>query len=429
MRRLVRLLGQGLVVEGARRFRIEAQVELVFPAELEAGAAHGVVPHPRTRVALGEVGGVGGDLVGDDPVLDVLAIGQAQMFLRRDVAKHGRAVPADHRRTDRRGDVVVAGRHVGGQRPKRIEGRFAAGLQLLVHIGLDLVHRHVAGAFDHALDAAGASDPSQFAQRVEFGELRGVIGVGDRTRTQAVAQRERHVVGAHDVADLVEMRVEEVFLVMRQAPLGHDRAAARDDAGDALGRQVDIGQAHAGMDGEIVDALLSLFDQGVAIDFPGQVLGDTVDLFQGLVDRHGADRRRRIADDPLADIVDIAAGRQVHDIVGAPADRPHHFFDLFLHRRGDGRIADIGVDLDQEVAADDHRLDFGVVDIGRDDGAAAGDLVADEFRRDEVGDCGAEILAVADDLGVRGTALVLANGDEFHFRRDDAATGIFVLGD
>ena len=32
-----------------------------------------------------------------------------------------------------------------------------------------------------------------------------------------------------------------------------------------------IAQQHAGVDGEVVDALLGLFDQGVAEDFPGQV--------------------------------------------------------------------------------------------------------------------------------------------------------------
>jgi hypothetical protein len=45
----------------ARGFRVQAEVELVFPAELEARAADGVVAQARGRVALGEVGGVGGD--------------------------------------------------------------------------------------------------------------------------------------------------------------------------------------------------------------------------------------------------------------------------------------------------------------------------------------------------------------------------------
>ena len=321
-------------------------------------------------MALGQVGGVGGDAIGDDAGLHVVAVRQAQMLLRRDVAEHGGAEPADHRRADGGGDVVVARRDVGGQRPERVERRLAAFAQLLVHVDLDLVHRHMAGAFDHHLAALVPGDLGQFAQRLQFGELRGVVGVGDGARAQAVAERERHVIFAHDVADLVEALVEEALLVMRQAPARHDRAAARDDAGDALGRQRHVGEAHAGVDGEIVDALLGLFDQRVLEHLPVELQRVAADLFQRLVDRHRADRHRRVAHDPVADVVDVAAGGQIHHRVGAPADRPDQLLDFLGDGGGDGGVADIGIDLHQEVAADDHRLQFGVVDVGRDDGAA-----------------------------------------------------------
>ena len=169
----------------------------------------------------------------------------------------------------------------------------------------------------------------------------------------------------------------------RQAPLRHDRAAARNDAGDAVGGQRHIGEPHAGMDGEIIHALFALLDQRVLVDFPVELDRIAIDLFQRLVDRHGPDRHRRIAQNPFARVVDVAAGGKVHHRVGAPADRPHHLLDLFLDRRGDGGVADIGVDLHQEVAADDHRLEFAVIDVAGDDRAAARDLVAHEFRRDE----------------------------------------------
>ena len=72
-------------------------------------------------------------------------------------------------------------------------------------------------------------------------------------------------------------------------------------------------------------------------------------------------------------------GGQIHHRVGAPQRRPLELLDLFLDRRGDGRVADVRVDLHQEVPADDHRLELGVIDVGRDDGAAARDLAADEL--------------------------------------------------
>ena len=208
-----------------------------------------------------------------------------------------------------------------------------------------------------------------------------VVGVGDRARPQAVAERERDVVGAHDLAQLAEVRVEEVLLVMREAPLGENRAAARDDAGHATRRQRDVAQQHAGVDGEVVDALLALLDDGVAIDLPGELLGPPADLLERLIDRHGADRHRRVADDPLARFVDLLAGGEVHHGVGAPQRRPAQLLDFLVDRRRHGGVADVGVDLHEEVAADDHRLELEVIDVGGDDGAAARDLAADELGR------------------------------------------------
>src|SRR3712207_7793049 len=45
---------------------------------------------------------------------------------------------------------------------------------------------------------------------------------------------------------------------------------------------------------------------------------------------------------------------------------------------GDRGVADVGVDLDEEVAADDHRLRLRVVDVRRDDGAAPRHLRSEE---------------------------------------------------
>src|SRR5579884_4059377 len=133
---------QRRVVHGARGDGVEAEVELIFPAELEPGPGEGVVPLPGPGMVLGQVGGVGRDPVGDDPVLDVLPVGQAQMLLGGDVAEHGRTQLADDGRPDGRGDVVVAGGDVGGQRPPGVEGGVVAELPLQLHVLPDAVERH-----------------------------------------------------------------------------------------------------------------------------------------------------------------------------------------------------------------------------------------------------------------------------------------------
>ena len=241
--------------------------------------------------------------------------------------------------------------------------------------------------------------------------------------------------------------------MMAEAPLRHDAAAPADDAGHARGGHGDEAQEHAGVDGEVIHALLGLLDEGVAEDLPREVLGFAVHFLQRLVDGHGADGHGGIAQDPLAGGVDVFARAEVHDGVGAPLGGPAHFFHLLLDRRSDGAVADVGVDLHEEIAPDDHRLELGVIDVRGDDGAPGGDFFADELGGDLRGDAlreaaenarrvfvlelrGADVLlveVVAADvlrkLGDLRAAEVFADGDVFHLRRDDALPRIPKLRD
>ncbi len=131
VRGLGAFLRQRLVVKLARGLGIEREIELIFPTKFEAGFADGVVAVLRAGMAFGQIGGVGGDFVGDDPVFDVFLVRQSEMFFRCDVTKHGAAVPTDHGRADRAGDVIVTGRDVGGERPESVERRFVAPLRVV----------------------------------------------------------------------------------------------------------------------------------------------------------------------------------------------------------------------------------------------------------------------------------------------------------
>ena len=128
---------------------------------------------------------------------------------------------------------------------------------------------------------------------------------------------------------------------------------------------------------------------------------------------------------------------EIHHVVGAPADGPHQLFHLFFNARRDGRVADVGVDLDQEVAANRHRLHLGVVDVGGDDGPAPGHFVAHEFGGDDARDARAhrvahQALLAACVLHVLLHPLALAvftDGHVFHLGRDDAFLGVVHLRD
>ena len=215
-----------LLVVARGQFGVEAEVELVLPAELVARLREGVVAHLGTGVSLGQVGGVRRYLVGHDTRAHIVAVGQCQVFLGRDVAEHGRAERADDGGTNGRGDVVVARGNVGDERAECVEGRLVAFLNLALHVLGYFVHGHVAGTFDESLHTFVPGTGDEFAHGVEFGKLGTVVGVVDGAGTQAVAQRDGHVVAGADVADVVEVFVEEAFAVVLQAPFRDDAAAA-----------------------------------------------------------------------------------------------------------------------------------------------------------------------------------------------------------
>ena len=91
--------------------------------------------------------------------------------------------------------------------------------------------------------------------------------------------------------------------------------------------------------------------------------------------------------------MDIASCGEIHDGVSAPADSPDRFLDFLLDRGGDGRVTNVGIDLDEEVAPDDHRLALRVVDIVGKDSASSSNLVTDELRGDALRDISSKALA------------------------------------
>ena len=128
------------------------------------------------------------------------------------------------------------------------------------------------------------------------------------------------------------------------------------------------------MDGEVIDPLLGLLDEGVTEQLPGEILDAAVDFFQRLIDGNRADGNGGVAQDPLAGGVDVLACGEIHDGVRTPLGGPAHFFDFLVNGGCHGGVADVGIDFDQEVAPDDHGLELRVVDIGGNDGASTGNL-------------------------------------------------------
>ena len=277
--------------------------------------------------------------------------------------------------------MVVAGSDVRHYGTEGIERCAVALLYLAVHVLLDLVHGHMSGALDEGLHVLGPGPFHQFSHGVEFRELCTVVGVVYTSGAQSVAERERHVIFCADVADVVEMLVQEALLPMLLAPHGDDAASAAHHSGKAPVRKVYVLEAYAAVYREVVHALLALLYQGVAEELPAQVFGLAVHLLHSLVHGYRAHWYGAVADYPLAGLVYVLAGGEVHKRIPSPLAAPHGLLHLLVYAGGGGGIAYVGVYLHEEVAAYYHGLGLGVVDVGGDYRPSCGHLVAHELGR------------------------------------------------
>ena len=323
----------------------------------------------------GDVCRVGRNLVSDQALADILGIGKTKVLFGGHVAEHGRAMPASHGSTDRRGDVVVTRSNVGDQGAEHIEGCLAAFLHLLFDVELDLVEGDVARAFDHDLHVMLPGATGQFAKGLQLSQLGRVGGIVLTSRTQRISEREGAVVTLEDLADVIEARVEGVLLVVIQHPLGQDAAATADDPGDTALHLGQVLDQQSSVDGLVINALLAVLLNDVEEIVLRQLFDGAVDTLQGLIHRDGADRHRRRIDDRGADFIKVdATGGEIHHGVSAVLDRQLELFHFLSGIRGIRRGANIGVHLALAGNADRHRLQVGVVDVGRDDHSPPGHL-------------------------------------------------------
>jgi hypothetical protein len=151
-------------------------------------------------------------------------------------------------------------------------------------------------------------------------------------------------------------------------PLGQNATSTAHDAGEAALHLGQVLDQKAGVNRLVIDPLLAVLLDDVQEVVFRKPLDRTVHALEGLIYRHRADRHRRSLDDRRTHLIEVDAARgEVHHGVGAVLDGQMQLLQFFVDVAGIGRSADVGVHLALAGDADRHRLEVGMVDVGRDD--------------------------------------------------------------
>ena len=206
-----------------------------------------VVPLARARDAARDVAGVGGDLVGDAALLHVVAPSAGR---RAPSASRSRASRAPWRAAS----VAPIALGDDGRSPGRRRSRAGRARRRARRRRARCSRRMFQPIWSSGTwpgPSTIACTPRARARCTSSPSVRssascaGVARVGEAARPEAVAERVGDVVLAHDRADLVEELEHRVLLAVVDHPLREQRAAARDDAGDARADQREVLAQHA----------------------------------------------------------------------------------------------------------------------------------------------------------------------------------------
>jgi hypothetical protein len=131
---------------------------------------------------------------------------------------------------------------------------------------------------------------------------------------------------------------------------------------------------------KVVHALLRLLLDYLEIHIDVQIL-QPLHPGQRLIDRHRPDRHRRVPQDGVPDLRNLAARRKIHHRVGPVLDRCVQLPQLFLNFRSHRRVSDVRVHLAPRRDPNPHRLQLRVIDVRRNDQPSRRHLVAHQLQR------------------------------------------------
>ena len=109
--------------------------------------------------------------------------------------------------------------------------------------------------------------------------------------------------------------------------------------------------------------------------------------------------------------MDVVTCGKIHQRISTPLATPHSFLHFFFDARSGGRVAYIGINLNQEVGSYNHWFRLRMLLVGRDNGSSLGYLLTHKLRCDVGLD--AKLLTVH----------ILADGHVLHLLCDDAFLG------
>ena len=177
---------------------------------------------------------MGGNLGRHDAFLNIVQVRQSQMFGRRNIAQKRRSAGGGKGSAYGCGNMVITRSNICHQRTKDIKRGSLADSLLYLHIGLNLVQRHMSRSFYDDLHILFPRPSGQLPQRHQLLNLGYIRCILNTSRTAGVSQAQCHIIGLTDIQYLLKMLIKRIFLSRHFHPCKYNRTSPGHNIGKAL---------------------------------------------------------------------------------------------------------------------------------------------------------------------------------------------------
>ena len=232
------------------------------------------------------------------------------MLRRGYIAQECRTRCRRKRTADGRGDVVIAGGNICYQGPQYIKRCAVAECFLNFHICGNLIHGHVAGAFNHYLHILR---PCALCQLPKGNQLLNLCRIGCIRKTAGAAgipKAHGDIIFPTDIQNFIVMLIKRVFVACHFHPCKHDGAAAGNNIHQTLIllKACRCCTIHAAMDGHEIYAVLCVHPHDIQPFLCCDLCQRLMIIHNGIINRHGANHGRAIGCQLAAEASGIPVG-------------------------------------------------------------------------------------------------------------------------
>ena len=249
------------------------------------------------------------------------------MLCRRHIAEERSSIGSCNGPANGTCDMVIARRHIRDKRSQHIKGRSLAHRLLDLHIGTDLIQRHVPRPLDHHLDIVVPGALCQLAQRHQFRDLGNIPGVLDASRTAGIPKTNGHIIFLTDIQKFIIPLVKWIFISRQLHPGKNDRTAAGNNIRMAqmLLETVCCGTVDPAVDRHKINPVLCVHLNYIHPLIRCDILQCLVIINHRIVDWHCPDHRRTLVNQLSPEFLRISIRTQIHDRLS-----PHIHSGLYL---------------------------------------------------------------------------------------------------